>query len=244
MLIGMAGRGRDVFEYEVEKVNVDKAIDLGGEGHGAIVRSAPQAEVVVLGSKWLLGTLMWIIILTFQDQHRAHWPRCSLDNNFVEANDLGRETCSSNRCRWWHCISKTKQQTESNLQVTVVVEKKESDETQEELVFPPKSVQIDDEKVTEDENLETQMEIENGAGAALTLHTFSLWRRPLLEHRIRRKKVHNQPWLVQFFYSREKNIRWHVLIKLLLDLWHFFWSCHSELFDLPICLYDIHFRES
>ena len=56
----------------------------------------------------------------------------------------------------------------------MVVEKKESDETQEELVFPPKSVQIDDEKVTEDENIETQMEIENGAGAALTLHTFSL----------------------------------------------------------------------
>ena len=73
MSIGMAGRGRDVFEYEVEKVNVDKFdfvvimskdIDLGGEGHVAIVRSPPQAEVVVLGSKYILVTLIWTIILT------------------------------------------------------------------------------------------------------------------------------------------------------------------------------------
>ena len=33
--------------------------------------------------------------MTFQDQHRAHRWRCSLDNNFVEANDLGRETLAS-----------------------------------------------------------------------------------------------------------------------------------------------------
>ena len=37
--------------FQFQKKNIDKAIDLGAEGHGAIVRSAPQAEVVVLGSK-------------------------------------------------------------------------------------------------------------------------------------------------------------------------------------------------
>ena len=59
----------DVFDYEVEKVNVDKfdfvvIIDLGAEGHGAIARSPPQAEVVVVGSKYILVTLIWTIILT------------------------------------------------------------------------------------------------------------------------------------------------------------------------------------